>query len=326
MQAGAGGLADGVQSGEGRARVQVGDDPAHRVVGRRGDRDELARGVEPGIAQRGDHVGEVRGVDRAHVQADRAPASLCEAGLDRARDLVAGGELVDEALARGGIVQGRALAADRLGDQKALAPGEADHGGGVELQQLEVSQRRAGGVGEQQADPLRAGRVGGARPQRRGATRAEHDRARGDDSPVVADQAATAAMGGVPIGPQRARPRALEYGDSWLRGDARRQLANDATARRGAAGVDDTPDRVPALEAERESSGAIAVEADAERLQVFYPGGRLAHEDLGRRASDERAPGALGVGEVQLEAVVGAERRREAALRPVGGGLGEGGG
>ena len=100
MQAGAGGLADGVEPGKGRARVEVGDDPAHHVVRRGGDRDELARGVEPGLAERGDDVGEVGGVDRAHVEADGALAGLLQAQRDRARDLVAGGELVDEALAR----------------------------------------------------------------------------------------------------------------------------------------------------------------------------------------------------------------------------------
>ena len=44
-------------------------------------------------------------------------------------------------------------------------------------------------------------------------------------------------------------------------------------------------------------------------------------EDLGRRAAHEPAPGELGVAQVQLGAVVGRERRREASLRPVAGGL-----
>ncbi len=80
---------------------------------------------------------------------------------------------------------------------------------------------------------------------------------------------------------------------------------------------------MPTLQAERQAPGAVAVKADAQRLQVFHPGGRLAHEDLRRRASDECASGALGVGEVQLEAVIGGERRCEAALGPVGGCLGQ---
>jgi hypothetical protein len=46
--------------------------------------------------------------------------------------------------------------------------------------------------------------------------------------------------------------------------------------------VDDAPDRVPALQAECEASGAVAVEADAQCLQIVDTGGRLVHEDLGR--------------------------------------------
>ncbi len=252
-------------------------------------------------------------------------------------------------------MQGGALTADRLGDQKTLAAGEPDHGGGMELQQLQIRQRCTGGVREQQPDSLGAWRVGGAGPQRRGAARAEYDRAGGDDPPVVADQAATARGGGVfvagigesfvagvrraPVGggggvsilgiggariagidegvgevrvlvhPQSTSARALEECDQGLLGDERRQLAHDASAGRRTTGVDDAPDRVAALETERKAAGAVAVEMDTERLQVFHPGGRLTHEDLRSRASDERAPGALGVGEVQIEAVVRGECR-----------------
>ena len=287
-------------------------------------------GVESGLAQRSDHVWEMGRVDRAHVKADRALVRLLEAQCDRAGDLVAWGELVDEALA-GEVVQGCALAADRLGDQKSLPPGEADHGGGVELQQLEICQRRAGGMGEQQADSLGAGWVGGARPQRRGAARAEHDRAGGDDPSVVTDQAATAGvrwwlgggMGGLLISPQRSCSGALEHGDEGLLGNERRELAHEPATCRGASGVHDAPDRMTALQAERQGSGAVAVEADSQRLQVFHACGRLAHEDLGRRASDERTSGTFGVGQVQLEAVIGGECCGEPALRPVGGGLGQ---
>ena len=63
---------------------EVGDDPAHHVVRRRGDRDELARRVEAGLAQRGDDVGEVGGVDRAHVESDRR-ARRTPAGAARSR-------------------------------------------------------------------------------------------------------------------------------------------------------------------------------------------------------------------------------------------------
>ena len=98
---------------------------------------------------------------------------------DRARDLVARRELVDEALAVG-VEQRRALAADRLGDQEALAARDAGDRGRVELHELEVGERGAGGVGEQQPDAERAGRVGRARPERgRAAGGEDRSRARG---------------------------------------------------------------------------------------------------------------------------------------------------
>jgi len=130
-------------------------------------------------------------------------------------------------------------------------------------------------------------------------------------------------MGGVLVNPQRSRPGALEYRDQRLSGDERRELAHHAAAGGRTSGVHYPPDRMTALQTKCEASGAVAVEADAQRLQVLYARWRLAHEDLGRGASDERASGALGVGQVQLEAVVGGERRGEAALCPVGGRLGQ---
>ena len=80
-------------------------------------------------------------------------SGLPQARLDRPGDLVAGGQLVHEPLARD-VVQRRALTAYGLGDEKALASGKPDDGGRMELQQLEIRKRRADGVGQQQPDSL----------------------------------------------------------------------------------------------------------------------------------------------------------------------------
>ncbi len=209
----------------------------------------------------------------------------------------------------------RALAADRLGHEEALAALDADHGGRVELQQLEVGERCAGALREQQPDALGAGRVGRARPHRGATAGGDHDGARGEDPPVLADQPGAAPAGA----PQRAGARALEHGDARLLGDERRELAHDAPPGRAAAGVHDATHGVTALEAEREVSLAVGVEAHAESLQVAHAVGRLAGEDLGGRAAHEPAPGELGVAQVKLGAVVGGKRCGEAALRPVAG-------
>ena len=125
--------------------------PSSRRPGRRRSRPcrSAARGrrgrarwpVQAGLAQCADHVGEQQRVDPAHVEVDaRAPLSRIFAR--RARHLVARRKLVDEALAVG-VEQGRALAADRLGDQEALAARDAGDCGRVELHELEVGQRGA---------------------------------------------------------------------------------------------------------------------------------------------------------------------------------------
>ena len=159
VQAGAGALADRVEALDaGRPPVEVGDDPAHHVVAGGGDRDALRRRVQPGLLERGDDVREAPRVDHRHVEADRVRAGAPQQVEDRAGDRVARVELVDEALAVV-VVERRALAADRLGDQEALAALEADDRGRVELGELEVGEHRAG-AGGRAAGRSRTSRAG----------------------------------------------------------------------------------------------------------------------------------------------------------------------
>ena len=68
VQTGARRLADRVQPRDRRVGVQVDDDAAHHVVRGGRNRDQLASGIEPGLAQGRDDVGEEGGIDRAHVE------------------------------------------------------------------------------------------------------------------------------------------------------------------------------------------------------------------------------------------------------------------
>ena len=276
-------------------------------------------GSWPDLAQRGDDVGEARRVDGGHVEVHRGSAGLDEQAVDRARDGVARLQLVDEPLA-GDVVQRGALAAHGLRDEEALAPGDPDDRGRVELDELEVGEVGARGAREQQARSVGAGRVGRARPQRRGAARGQDHGARGDDAPVVAGDRADA-----PVVARQQRPHAaaLEHVDALLLDHVGRQLAQDPPPRGAAARVDDPADPVAALEPEREVAVAIRVEAHAERLEVGEARGRLLAQHLRGRAPHEAASGRHRVLQVQRGRVVRGERRGEAALRPVGGGLGE---
>ena len=93
--------------------VEVGDDPADRVVRGRRDRDRLARGVVAGALERRHQAREALAVDRAQVEPGLAALG------DRARDDVARRELVGEPRAAA-VEQQRALAAQRLGEQEAV--------------------------------------------------------------------------------------------------------------------------------------------------------------------------------------------------------------
>ena len=70
VQACAGALADGEEARQRGAAVEVHRDSAHRVVGGRGDRHRLRAGVEPGLGERGEDVGEAGRVDAAQVERD----------------------------------------------------------------------------------------------------------------------------------------------------------------------------------------------------------------------------------------------------------------
>ena len=73
-----------------------------------------------------------------------------ELGLDRERNLIAWGELVHEALALD-VQEGGALAAHRLRHEEAVARAVEPEGRGVELHELEVGERGAGGAREREA-------------------------------------------------------------------------------------------------------------------------------------------------------------------------------
>ena len=152
-------------------------------------------------------------------------------------------------------------------------------------------------------------------PQRGGAAGGE-DRGAGGELPAVGghDAAAGQDAGGAV---------AFEDLDVGVRDGRGRQRAQDPPSRRAPAGVDDPAAAVAALEPERQVAAAVGVELDAELLQLADPVRRLVGQHLGGGSARQAAPGDQRVLQVQLRRVVDRERRGGAALRPVGGRLGE---
>ena len=90
-------LADRVEAAQRRPAVEVGRDPAHRVVRGGRDRHPLAVRVDADLVERVDDVREAAALHHRHVELD--PLAGVELALDGERDLVARRELVHEPLA-----------------------------------------------------------------------------------------------------------------------------------------------------------------------------------------------------------------------------------
>ena len=239
---------------------------------------------------------------------------------DRPRDLVARRELLDEALAVG-VVKRRALAADRLGDEEALAARDAGRPrwGGTARTPCPRAPRRRRARAACRCPSSRAGSSCAPTAPRRRRSRGS-SRARRHGRPSSQTHADAAAVGA----PQRARRAWPPAPDAGVRGDERGELAHDAAAGGAAAGVDDAAARVAALEPEREVAVAVGVEAHAEPLEVARRlAGASSHEDSRGRPPQRPRPARSVSAQVQLGRVVGGERRGDPALRPVAGGLGQ---
>ena len=149
--------------------VEIGDDAAHRVVGRRRHRNRLDRGVEPRLLERPDHRREAVPVDRAEVE------QRCAARSDLTCDDVARGELVGEAMAAV-VEQERAGAAQSLAEEEARAAQR----GRVELDELEIGDPGSRAVGHRDAVADRARGIRRPLPERGRAAGREQSRPRRD--------------------------------------------------------------------------------------------------------------------------------------------------
>ncbi len=122
---------------------------------------------------------------------------------------------------------------------------------------------------------------------------------------------------------QRARRHRLQHPDALVRRGQRRQRPGDPPPGGRAAGVDDAPPRVSALEAEREIAAPVRVELDAELLEVAHARGRLLAQHVHRARARRIARRGDRVRGVLLRRVVVRQRGRDPALRPVARRLGE---
>ena len=175
-------------------------------------------------------------------------------------------------------------------------------GGRVELHELQVGERSARRRGRASGPcrSLRAGSSCAATAPRRRRSRAP-SRAAG----IAADSVTTPAQRPSSTHSARADAALVHLDRSSSAVDQLRQPRRHVPAGRAAAGVDDAPARVAALQRQQQLAVGRAVERDPEPLQLAHALRRLGAEDLGQRRSVAPRPAGRRVLQVQIDAVVG---------------------
>ena len=208
----------------------------------------------------------------------------------------------------------RAAAAQRLGQQRHRVGARVERRR-VELDELDVGERRAGAPGEREAVAGGLDRIRRPREDLADAAGRQHDRAGAvqHDGPsgVAREDAGHAAA----VHHELERQGALEDAQAAAVAQPLAERADDLGAG-GIAGVQDARARVRGLAREVEPAGGVAVEPRAERQELRQAIGAVGVSRAHRGRVAEPSGDGQGVGGVQRRRVARRHRARDAALRP----------
>ncbi len=333
MDAGAGNLPAGVETGDARPPVEVGEDAAARVVGGGGHRDEVGHRVDPGFAAARHDGGEagLEGGDRAGVEEHVVGAERLHPPRDGLGHDVARSEVGERVVSRGDdavaerVDQEGPLAAHGLADERLLAGrvrAEPERRR-VELHELEVGHLGTGTEGEGHAVAGRDGRVGGAGEDLAHPPGRE-DHGAGVHGPdavlgplaehVQRDPRRTPVRGAQQV----EHERVLDHLDPRVGEDRGDQGPRDLRAGRVAPGVHDPVAVMAALAGQGQLAGGVEVEVGTQGDQLPEPAGAFLAEHPDGPPVADADPGLEGVALVLQGRVVGTEGRGDASLRPAG--------
>ena len=329
VQAGAGGLAGGVEAGNVGARVQVGDDAAAGVVRRRDDRDGVAGDVDAQFGAARQDVREVLPQEFRRlvrdVEVHAIQAALLHLEVDGAGDDVArrefGARIVFRHEARAvGQLQQAAFAAHGLGDQEGLGLRVVE-AGRVELDEFHVGDPAAGPPGHGDAVAGRGVRARRVEVDLARAARGDQGvrRADGDHLAlgVVQGVGAVAAVFRQPqffAGDQVDGDVVFEHRDVGMLADDVGQRLLYGEARR--VGDVDHPARAVAAFAGQVVAGLVARELDALFDEPVDGPLAVLDDEAGGRGIVEVRAGDEGVADVVLDRILAVQHGGDAALGP----------
>ncbi len=184
----------------------------------------------------------------------------------------------------------------------------------MELHEFHIAEHGAGAGGERHALAPRADRIGAMREQ-------PTDPAGGDDDAIGAQEDGTVRPFGDEAGDftvrdaQAPRGKTFEDCDGGRGADGRGQSESDFAAGPVAAGMDDAMPAMRGFEAAFQAAVRGAVERDAVADQVFDRCRAAGNNALDHRRDAKPIAGRERIGDMQRDAVVGADASGDAALR-----------
>ena len=322
MHPGRGAFADREQARQAGAPVGPGGDPAHVIVGRRGDRDRGLARVQPGPHTGGEYGRKLFGegaADRRAAIEERAP-SLGTRKMNGPRHHIARLQIGIRRLAE----QEPAVPVDQPGSLATQGFGSQGHGiqadvdgGRVKLYELRVENFRARAIGQRHTLAQQGG--GGCGPGKqaaRPAGRQHHGRGQHLDHPprTALDQGTTDTTAG--ILDQTAQPPVFPDFDMRRGAHRRDQGREDGPPCPVPADPGDTGVGMSGFQADGETAGGVAVKRCAQRRQPFDRRRAVTRQGPGRLSLDQPGSRRRRIGRMQGGRVVRCQRRRHPALSP----------
>ena len=321
MHSGTGDLAGGPEPGQRTGTIEIGDDATAQVMRRRGDGKPVATRVESGFFERTGDRGKAfdEMIESGRVEPAMIDIEFEHAPGHRPTHLITREQFIDK-LDTGGVTQQRAMAAQRLGEQR---PGHAGmmQRRGMELDELDIGHRNTGPQSHGHAVASGLDRVGRDGEELASSTSGEQHMTGPNHSRDARAIGRPHAHAAPCLNDEVERELVLV--------DGRRRPTNrgnegpfDLGASGSTAGVHDTSQRMTTFAGEFESTLIVPIERGTQRDEIANPARTFLDEHPHGVDVAEPGTGGQRVGQMQIGGIgIATQNCGHPALGPAGGGL-----